>query len=206
MTGQEVMALTGNTFPNISEIFTAKAAQARECCMGREAGPGPLFQALSGPFPGIVFWRTSELPPSQLYIISIMAALMPGERDQPFSEHLAWWWWSKSEVNTLVCSEGVTVKGQSLHLGIFPLVTMSLICIVEKLTCRWCLAHLIRELSCATALWDVQWGQEVFLDIRQGEGTLITEMWWEEVGKYLSDGVFKQRLTKLGDRGANCLS
>lgn len=43
--------------------------------------------------------------------------------------------------------------------------------------------------------WDVQGGQEVSLDIRHMEGTLITKMWWVEVGKCPSDGVFRQTLS-----------
>lgn len=192
------MALIGNTFPNISEIFTAKAAQARECCIGREAGqmPGPLFQALSGPYPGIVFWRTSELPPSQLYIISIMAALMHGDRDQAFS------WTLGLMVVEQEWGQHPCLLWRSGYQG--PITSFRVFFHwwqrawfelwrswhVDGVWLIWWENSAVLQ-----PLWDVQWGQEVFLDIRHGEGTLITEMWWEEVGKYLSDGVFKQRLS-----------
>lgn len=44
----------------------------------------PLFQGLSGPFPSIVFWRRSELLPSQPYVIGLMAVLMYAEGDEAF--------------------------------------------------------------------------------------------------------------------------
>ena len=44
----------------------------------------PFGHGLSSPFPSIVFWRRSELPPSQPYVIGLMAALMDVEGDQAF--------------------------------------------------------------------------------------------------------------------------
>lgn len=129
--------------------FLSLLAKARQCCMGYMAGAWSL---VSGPF-----WPNSWYS----FLKNIRAASISAVCHCHYSSTDGWGERSGLFLNTWAVGGGaggrstpssaLKEQGQSLHLGFSPLVTMSLICIVEKLTCRWGLAYLIRELSCAPA-------------------------------------------------------